>query len=460
MARLQQAVWQRQPQFAADVGRAITPAFGVDEFLDFVQQVDGQAIYTLNLVGPPGQRWQAEQIRDDVLSLMQYVYQTGQGSRILFWELGNELDLGNYTPASYASLYRYLRSAIDEYFGRTAFRPQLYLQSYTLSPADASANVALARWDRPLLRELGTLRPDGVAFHGYYDGGGGQIPAKVSEIAQVAALWGCPVAVTEYAVWCPHPEVAGTWPSTWQGAAGLAAVDFQIACMSNRVVAACYHSLQPGGPFKLFSSDAESGAITPNPVYYGLKAVRFGYRDSKLTVDAPYAPAWSGAVWARPYPYARAFAMQDSASGLSSLIAFNRSNGDYALKLDWAGVNPDGVLQMVLARGFNDQAEGAQIDTRYAASQLLYSVKKTRPRVRRGTRSNCCSGCSRAVCSVWWNSTSARRTHWSLNCVYRLLLQPAAAMPTPDFVPLPAAIFLSGRRHRTGRGAGPEPPVA
>lgn len=281
-----------RPSMYADLGQFAKPIFGVDEYVQFVKDVDGNAIYTVNLRGPHYGAWSLSKIATDIYDLIQYLDNNarfgctgGAGCRLKALELGNELDwspfkfpVNTYIKRVNAVLDKAAPYSDITWVANGASAPWGTTSNYNIFNNGIAAGVA--------------NRVKGISIHPYYDGI--SIPSAVNYINQYAATWqnyrkDGSVYITEHARW-PDGSDSTNWSDYWYQGTGLGGAistsDFIVSAISNPDVAqAAWHALSAYGPWKLIKVDETSKELYPSPIYWGLRVLRDAYLDHAVAIQ-------------------------------------------------------------------------------------------------------------------------------------------------------------------------------
>jgi len=275
----------RAPNFTEFLGQP-RPDFGLQEYLTFLNSVNGSGIYMLNLLGAKNKPYSAEQLQNSNSALIRWVRAHPHGARIRYWEMGNELDWNpfNYTAAQYVEKMRSTLSIIKREFpteklivtGRT--NPwQFGVASETVFNQQAAAAYPFY----------------GIALHAYYDGY--PMPMMLSTIkryAQVKNQLGQPtkVFITEHGRW-PSENPKGRWEENWYQASGslgaVSAADFTLMSLNEPSVAtAIWHNLGTSGPWHLIHRDDKTDTLYPSATYWALRTLREAFLDQVIPISA------------------------------------------------------------------------------------------------------------------------------------------------------------------------------
>lgn len=350
---------QRTP-ILFDFNMYVTPQFGLPEFTQFLTQVNGRAILTMNMVGPYLKPQSANVISQNVLDIANYLKAgplhcvSGKDCPIAYWELGNELD---WKPI-YWSAKQYLAQSNTVVQNVSKVYPDL----------DWVANGKTAPWENKLSmsNEFDTALAQGqvsqvkkVAFHPYYDGM--SIPKSLDYLAELKKVWSArgadgKVLITEHARW-PSQPLIGKWEDRWYEGnslgGALSSADFMLAIIPDPMVEASnWHALGVEGPWQLFRWNRQQNTVYPNPVYWGLRTLR------EALLDKVVQTAYEGKVdgsYAGGYDL-RLVAMRSADQSQRSLLGVNRSGKPLKLVLNWQDGKSatDSQWRVVTSKGEED----------------------------------------------------------------------------------------------------------
>jgi alpha-L-arabinofuranosidase len=378
-----------RPAMHSDFERFAPASFGIDEFADFVSQVDGKAIITVNLSGPYRAATTPDDIAHDVQDLLKHVREKtsfgcvgGPTCRVSAWELGNEMDWAPYKWPANVYIQR-VNTVLD-------------LVSPTMPEANWIAGGRTAPWDKSALnyQQFNTAladalasRASGIAIHPYYDGI--SIPSASDYVARYGKTWSqarpdAKVFVTEHARW-PSQPANGRWENNWYQATGLggaiSSADFLLAMLTNgQVASANWHALSTEGPWQLIRWNRSNDQLYPSPVYWGLRALRDGYLDQVVTTKYKASPI-NNSDYSGGYDV-RVVGMKQTNDQRVSVLGINRKDVPLRLRIQWIGGKNrpagEGVLRTVSGQSVsddntNDQPFKLQMETE---KQLVLPARK------------------------------------------------------------------------------------
>lgn len=295
---------KREPRKAVKWQGPVVARFGIDEYLAFVRDVGGQPWYVANLFGAFGDEGDPKHLAAQAGQLAVYLKNRGKpGEMPLRWELGNELDRGEYlwSADKYLAVSRQVAAEIRRADPQASF--VAIMEDY-----DAHwrwRRTSAAEYNRKVAAGLSDFSPD-FAQHSYYDGVNVEVPYPVGkrivqlcngiEAAQ-AARPGSPVAiwVTEHARQPVKNAKTADWKPNWPQSANLEAAlgvaDITIAASQiPEVEGLAVHALHAlDAPWPLFHKSGSR--IQPSAVYWALRVLRGGMEAEVLRTESLSANA-------------------------------------------------------------------------------------------------------------------------------------------------------------------------
>lgn len=270
------AVAKREPVRIVDWTELPRIAFGLDEYLDFVDQVGGQAWYVLNLQGGLGEPAELDALTGQAHELVRYVGRRNQP--VLRWELGNELDRAQdmWTSAKYVVHAQAVLQAV-----RSADPDARFVGMMADYDAQKSRGITSSQYNQAVATALKDAGVDEYEQHLYYDGppDGPNLPNRLRQLCrsiQDARDAGVPQRklafwVTEHGRW-PQARPGEKWKLSWKKTADVGAAigvaDLLIALTQMAEVrGSALHSLHgTNGPWPLFHKSASSsdGTLVPS----------------------------------------------------------------------------------------------------------------------------------------------------------------------------------------------------
>lgn len=320
---------------------SVVAKFGLDEYLDFVRDVGGQAWYVANLYGEFGRQGNARALAAEAGQLASYLRNKGS---ILRWELGNELDRGDYSWSvdKYVDVSRQVAGAIRHADPQARF--VAIMEDY-----DANwhwKHQRAADYNREVAKGLADFTSE-YAQHSYYDGLNVYVPLTVPnrianicrsiDVAQQAAPAAGPVAiwVTEHARQPVKSAKNADWRPTWSKSANLEAAlgvaDFVIAATQVSEIQGLFaHALHGlSVPWPMFHKSKSGTQIHPSAVFWVLHMLRQGM-ESEVLRTVSSSPNLSG--YAGGYDL-RATILTNAQQTRWSIWVVNRSKQDQTATL-------------------------------------------------------------------------------------------------------------------------------
>jgi hypothetical protein len=356
----------------ADHNRFARVEFGVTEFLQFLEKVDGEALLTGNLIGPYKQFRTAQELQSDGAAFARLIsgfpaFKCGGGSRCRLFaiELGNEVDWEPHAigAADYVQRAVSFRAGIG-----TALPNTRYIANGRTAPWDRRA-ADYRRFNDVVVTGLaGQIA--GLAVHPYYDGiSVSRALQLVDEFAAVGDRAAPAVFVTEHARWPAQPLV-GEWRQNWYQTTSLggaiSTADFLLGLIERPAVqVANWHALAGIGPWQLFEWDQKSDALTPSALYWGMRLLRESYLDDVLRSEARSArPATYGGGYDQ-----RLVTMRSADGKRLSVLGINRAEAALNVSLEWPrGTQPRATSMHWIG--------GASPDTHNTAASPLLVVPR------------------------------------------------------------------------------------
>lgn len=285
----------REPRKIVKWKGPLVATFGFDEYLAFVTEVGGQSWYVANLFGDYDKETDPKKLADDAYELAAYLKARPDASAaVLRWELGNELDRGEYLwPAKkYLDVSKRVAEAIRSADPQARF--VAIMEDYDAHWRWHSPGATAEKYNRQVAAGLSSLATE-YAQHSYYDGVNVEVPYAVSRrIAQIcksidaaesAHAGAGPVGiwVTEHARQPVKPGESPNWKPNWPRSADLEAAlgvaDFMIAASQiPEVMGLFMHALHGlDAPWPMFHKNRTALPRThPSAVFWALHVLREG----------------------------------------------------------------------------------------------------------------------------------------------------------------------------------------
>ena len=340
----------RPKKSVADWLGPVSPDFGFEEFLAFVQSVGGKPWIVLNLYGNMDGETDKASLRDSALAWIDDAMSRERAGspRVLRWELGNELDRGprkSWPPEKYARVASMFGLAINA--RHPGAKTVVALQDWK-----AQKSHTVGSYNRRVIADLKVVSHE-FAHHLYFDAlpNARDIPHRFSVICQTLdnarqigienpLIW-----ITEYGRDIPHPYDSSpwwknSWPQTANLQAALGLADALVLATQIREIAGMFvHALATTkGPWPLFHAD-RNGILRTSVTFQALRLLREGMLPVVLETNVRSANA-SG--YQGGYDH-RATVMTNSARNRFTVWAINRSPGKIQAKLAIAGMEKRAV---------------------------------------------------------------------------------------------------------------------
>lgn len=287
------------------------PLFGVREFFDFVRQVDGTPLYTLNLVGKgkPSdiQEYPSEKMAESNRLLAEYIKKLTPYRKNRYYQLGNELDrnLYEWSHEKYITRSRATIEAIQSIDADARFIA--FLRVFDWRYRGEKKGISKAEdFIRDVLAGLPMVND--FSLHFYYDGrlrpGGrfmhmkdvvDRVRQAVSIAASVRGTKPLNVWITEHSrrlvVNKENKQMAKTYTTNLQAA--LSTADFFTAMAQiPEVKSTCLQALNGVGR-QIFDASVRHGDLRPRPVYWAKRVLNYGRQGAVLSTSTK-SPSTSG----------------------------------------------------------------------------------------------------------------------------------------------------------------------
>lgn len=323
---------QQRRQLGAGVRRSEKPPlFGVQEFFDFVRQVNGSPLYTLNIVGKgkPSkiQEYPSAEMAESNRLLASYIRDLTPDKRNRYYQLGNELDRNHYEW----SHQKYVARSRETIEAMQAVDPDArfiaFLREFDWRYRREKTGVSKSE---DLVRDVLTGLPmvNDFSLHFYYDGEirpGGRfmhiqdVVSRVQRTLSIAeelreekplSVW-----ITEHSrrliVNAENEQMAKAYTSNLQAA--LSTADFLTAMTQIPQVKSTGLQALNGVGRQIFDASVRFGDLRPRPVYWAMRILSYGSKGAVLLTKtrSPYTSGYPGGY------DVRAAALSDGSNGLA-----------------------------------------------------------------------------------------------------------------------------------------------
>jgi alpha-N-arabinofuranosidase len=329
----------RQPRKHVRWSGPLRAEFGLDEYLRFVKDVDGQAWYVANLYGALDSVKSPAELARNAERIATYTLERARKGMppILRWELGNELDRGalKWSPDRVADVALQVAAALKR--SDPAAKFVTFQQEY---PAQADKGYSAARYNKELRDAVTTLRPD-FAMHFYYDGPPDVPPVDyfLKQLCQVidnakaegskGHVWITESGRVPNGFWKKTPKEL--WPETANLTAAISLADMMIALTQIPEVRGAFtHSLvTTTSPWPLVHKRS-NGVIDPSVTLLGLKLLRQNMLANVLaSIQTSGDSGWQGANYA-----VRSAVLTNNERTAFTLWTINKSNKQQKLQFE------------------------------------------------------------------------------------------------------------------------------
>lgn len=378
--------------------------FGVDEFLRFVESVQGTPLLFLNLYAMNGTaittdaQWAT--LKQKAVGWLEYcnapvnedwnndgVFQGQLRSNyghpapynVMLWEMDNELDTtSSYTQALYVSRCQEVIALMK------AKQPNLTFIAHARTAPWGDVNWR--NWHNAVLSGLGT-EIGGISWHAYYDGY--DVPAMgtyTDRIWSDATAWAVStgastapgVYITEHAKWPSNLNDASTWPRCTSIIGALSVTDMIISNVQKpHVQLAINHALTANSPWALFTEiDPVTGnyvwgaTFAPRPLAYAMKLTHRVMQNADILSTAELSPKTGTYVYD-----VRATGYQYGSTGAMGVYLVNRATNSFPLTLSLPGWTSGNKVMRTDGVGGPDGSN--QIWKRYIATTVNTSSQTT-----------------------------------------------------------------------------------
>ena len=266
--------------------------FGIDEFMGFVNEVNGKNIYVLNLVGlnPEKPLLESNQLEvgEHNSALVRYLMTHEKRQSITYFQLGNELDRHKYEWSPDKYVERALASANEILKVNENAQFIAFLRDFELRYKHQSSKGVSRPFDfmKIVLDRMPMIND--FSLHHYYDGkredGKNRditfwlknLRKSISDYKEIRNGKTPNIWITEHARQMvsdkPANDLTRVFTSNLGGA--LSTADYIIAIAQiPEVKGACWHGLN-AGPWQLFDYSVKHRDLRPRPIYWGLRVLR------------------------------------------------------------------------------------------------------------------------------------------------------------------------------------------
>lgn len=328
--------------------------FGIDEYLKFVKDVNGQAWYVANLYGSFDAVTPPRELADNAGRLATYMSQRAKMGMptVLRWELGNELDRSTlkWSPSRVANSALPVGSAIRK--SNMAAKFVVFQQEY---PAQAEKGYSSARYNKEIRSTLADLQPE-LAMHFYYDGPPDAPPVdyflrQLCQVVDNAKAEGSQgrVWITEHGrvpnkFWATTPKEL--WPETANLTAAISMADMLIALTHIPEVSGAFaHALvATSSPWPLVHKRSD-GTVDPSVTLLGMKLLRQSMLPNVLASSQTTSNSGSqGATYA-----VRSTVLTNDDHTAFSVWAVNKSNKTQQLQFQIKNVLPSIIFNKAIS---------------------------------------------------------------------------------------------------------------
>lgn len=314
--------------------------FGPHEYLQFVQQVQGEPWYVANLQGRLREPRPPEELATEAGELARYFRTQAEKGlpAVTRWELGNELDRSDYRwpPDRLAQAAQLVAAAIAAASPKARF---VHLQQEY--PAMADRGFTAERYNQSLRKDLAALGP-AYAMHAYYDGPPAGPPVsyflrqicKVVDSAKAEGRAKPEIWLTEHARVPAGAFVQPDWKRLWPGTsdlqAALSVADMTLALASiPEVQGAFVHALHAStGPWPMWRRRPD-GRLDPTAPLQALSMIRRNI----LPVVVGARQSSPSDEFINDTPAVRTLVMRTLDSGRYAVLAVNRSRSQQSLEI-------------------------------------------------------------------------------------------------------------------------------
>lgn len=258
----------------------ISPQFGFDEYLTFIEQVNGSAWAVLNINGGYDAESDISVMAASAADWVEYaaLRHTAGKPEILRWELGNELDRYKWPPKKYIDRAGFVSAQILKSQKNISFVGLLQDWPAHKSFTTSEYNSLLMTQLNPGVKEF--------AHHLYYEEEKwGSVFERLSYVcksvsdAKLSGVQQPKFWITEHTRGLPGSENFDNWKRNWPKTSNLEAAivvaESYIASTQFPEISGLFlHSLGTAhGPWPLLNAD-QTGKLHPSAVYWALRILR------------------------------------------------------------------------------------------------------------------------------------------------------------------------------------------
>jgi hypothetical protein len=312
---------------------------------------------------------------------MSYVNGITSKRRLVYFELGNELDRPPHPYTSSQLAKSYAEQATRVRLSDTRFVPVVPLVEFD------SATVGRANThNTAMIAATGKLQPH-YALHAYYEGPPegpslknriafiNNLCGQIQSVAPSARLW-----LTEHGRWPKgNPSVPGwqrTWPSTNDQDGAMATMAFLLGLQSTSCVeGAFYHGLR-AGPWNLLQVDKDRQFVRPTLISSAM---------SQLSAVADFRASPSDVQHSENFHFI-AVPLKDDASTLRAYVVLNRNTESVAWTAPHISNDPSWTMQAFhfdqqgrVSKGGHGVVKGALQLTIPAAAMVILTPTSSTP---------------------------------------------------------------------------------
>lgn len=263
--------------------------FGLNEYLDFLSQVNGQGWYILNMTGHYGEEFTPAALAAEVKSVTNYFNQqhTDAGKpEIIKWELGNELDREplHWSTDKIIDHAQIVADALPAEVNKGKLVAML--EEY---PALESKGISTTSFNSNMSDVLGTSYLSDYAMHLYYDGDNNPQPAVpwfMRSVCNAQSVIESLHPGSAYSIWITEharapagafitPDWKSLWPQTADLQAAISVADIMIGMAKiPNVSGMMLHAIHGSdAPWPLFHQN-NAGGYYPSAVLLAMTLLR------------------------------------------------------------------------------------------------------------------------------------------------------------------------------------------